>query len=133
VLVRRAGAAGAPALSRRRQPEKAEQAAIVRLLRLIGARVWVLGTRRPRGDYPGTCQTPGLPDLIACLPAREGRPPRRVEIEVKAAAGRLSPAQADYAAHARAAGIDHVVGGLDAVLAYLRAGGWVRDGGARRR
>jgi hypothetical protein len=29
------------------------------------SRCWVLGTRRPRGEYQGTCQTPGVCDVIA--------------------------------------------------------------------
>jgi hypothetical protein len=45
-----------------RIPEKVIQQQIVTLLRSIGAQVWVLGTRRKRGDYQGTMQTPGLPD-----------------------------------------------------------------------
>jgi hypothetical protein len=45
----------------RRQPEKAEQAGIVKLVRALGGRVYVLGTRRKRGDFQGTMQTPGLP------------------------------------------------------------------------
>jgi hypothetical protein len=125
LIVGARGAAGAPVPGRRRQPEKAEQAAIVRLLRLVGAEVWVLGTRRPRGDYPGTRQSPGLPDLIASLPTRDGRR-RRLEVEVKVPGGRLSPAQRRYREHALASGIDHVVGDVDAVVAYLAAGGWIR-------
>lgn len=106
--------------------EREEQAAIVGLLRALGAAVWVLGTTRPRGDHPGTCQTPGLPDLIAALPATRQHPAQRLEIEVKRRGGRLRPAQAVYRAHALACGIAHVVGTRDAVLAWLRAEGRVR-------
>lgn len=121
----------------RRQPEKREQAAIVRLLRTLGAQVWVLGTQRRRTDYPGTMQTPGLPDLIASLPrGRQGcsarravespTPAVRLEVEVKAAGGRLSPAQRTYRQHALACGIAHVVGGLDEVIAWLLDRGFLR-------
>lgn len=123
--------------SSRRQPEKREQAAIVRLLRTLGARVWVLGTRRRRTDYPGTMQSPGLPDLIVSLPrGRQGCSARRVvasstpavrlEIEVKARGGRLSPAQREYRQHALACGVAHVVGGLDDVIAWLIEHGFLR-------
>jgi hypothetical protein len=29
-----------------------------------------MGTTRRRGDYPGTMQTPGIPDLMAFLPVK---------------------------------------------------------------
>lgn len=110
-------------------PERDEQAAIVKLLRLIGAQVYVLGTARKRGDWQGTMMTPGLPDIIASVPRwslhlRVNR--ERLEIEVKATTGRLSDAQKTYRAHALSAGIEHIVGGLDAVQAWLRERGFVR-------
>lgn len=110
------------------QAEKAEQAAIVMLLERLGAKIWVLGTRRPKGDYPGTRQTPGLPDLLVCLPrcARLGWRMTRLEIEVKTKQGRTSDAQLEYQALCRATGISHILGGLDDVLAWLRARGYVR-------
>lgn len=103
--------------------EKQEQAAIVKLLHMLGGQVWVLGTRRPKGDYPGTRQTPGLPDLIAAIP--RGHDWRRVEIEVKAARGRVSPAQRHYRSMADACGIDHLLGGLDVIIAWLEEQGYV--------
>ena len=113
--------------AKRQQPERAEQRAILDLLRLVHAQVWVLGTVRQRGDWPGTRQTPGLPDIIASIPVREiqvGRINRqRLEIEVKAPQGRLSQAQGNYRAHALSGGIEHLVGGIDAVLAWLRERG----------
>ena len=54
-----------------RVPEKVEQQQGITLLRSIGADVWVLGTRRPRGDSQGTRQTPGLPDVFAVLLGRQ--------------------------------------------------------------
>jgi hypothetical protein len=53
-----------------RVSERAEQSHIVQLLRTVGGQVYVLGTTRRRGDYAGTMQTPGLPDLLAFLPVK---------------------------------------------------------------
>jgi len=110
-----------------RVPEKAVQAHIVQLLRSLGAQVWELGTRRGRRDYHhGTRQTPGLPDVIASLPRlptdpgfARGFTRRRLEVEVKAAGGRLRAEQKTYRAEANAAGVDHVVGDLGAVIGWL--------------
>ena len=105
-------------IGRRRQPEKTEQAAIVRLLRGLGASVYVLGTHRRRGDYPGTMQTPGISDLVVFLPRERGV----LFVEVKAPKGRLRPEQAEFRRLCLAclsAQVHHVVGGLDAVIGYL--------------
>lgn len=102
-----------------RVPEKAEQAHIVQLLLSIGAAVYVLGTRRPRGDHQGTCQTPGVPDLLAFLPTRAERPTRQLWVECKAKGGRLRPEQLDFRTLCECAGVAHVVGDLDAVIAWL--------------
>lgn len=112
----------------RQQPEKAEQAAIVQLLRTIGARVYVLGTRRRKGDYPGTNQTPGLPDLYAFLPAGPHRAyaATTLWVEVKAPRGRLSAEQRAFAEACEAARQRHVVGGLDEVVVFLTIGGWLK-------
>ncbi len=111
-----------------RVPEKAVQQQIVTLLRTVGCAVSVLGTRRPRGEYQGTCQSPGLPDVWAWLPRGIGG----LWVEVKAEGGRLRPAQAAFrdAAVAAIAAADaagapkvgrvwYVTGGLDAVIAAL--------------
>ena len=115
-----------------RVAERVEQAHIVQLLRSLGAAVYVLGTVRRRGDYPGTMQTPGLPDLYVVLPPARlpaTRPTLRghspLWVEVKAQGGRLRPAQVAFQAQCIVAGVPHVVGGLDAVIAYLIAGGWL--------
>lgn len=119
-----------PRPRRPRVPEKTEQAHIVQLLRSVGARVWVLGTRRRRGDYPGTMQTPGVPDLVAFVLVRDRPKPRRLLwVEVKAEGGYLRPEQAEFASLCDAAGVAHVVGGLDAVLARLVSWGVVRADG----
>jgi hypothetical protein len=90
---------GRSRLTRAQRPrisEKAEQQAIVDLLRLIGAKVYILGTKRRKGDYPGTMQTTGIPDLYAFLPECGTRPRTSVWIEVKAADGHPSGAQLDF-------------------------------------
>lgn len=112
---------------RNRAPERVEQQHIVQLLRSLGAKVWTLGTVRRTGDYQGTMQSPGLPDVIAFLKAPPTTPnaaPRRLlVVEVKAAGGRLRPEQAEFRAMCVASGTASVVGGLDAVIAWLIAEG----------
>lgn len=103
----------------RRQPERHEQRAIVQLLSTVGCRVFVLGTTRPRGDFHGTCQSPGLCDLLAFLPNGGGL----LAIEVKAPGGRLRPEQEVFRNCCLACEqpwqVHHVVGGLDSVIHYL--------------
>jgi hypothetical protein len=108
-----------------RVPEKAEQAHIVQLLRWVGGQVYVMGTRRRRGDHPGTMQTPGIPDLMAFLPPRAGST-RRVFlfIECKARGGRMSPEQREFRELAIGAELAHLVGGLDTVIAWLAEQGY---------
>lgn len=122
------------------QREKHEQAAIVQLLRSIGAAVYVLGTRRPAGkpcptcgtfvpEHQGTRQTPGLPDLYVVLPRRDSAYARDpLWIEVKAAAGRLSEEQQTFQTLADLGRVGHVVGGIDAVIAWLVDRGYLRTG-----
>jgi hypothetical protein len=118
-----------------RIPEKAVQSQIVNLLRSVGASVYVIGTRRPRGEFQGTRQTPGIPDIYAFLPPPRLKPNittlTPVWIEVKAADGRLRPEQADFQDQcARTGGVlKHVVGGVDQVVTLLVAGGWLRADG----
>ena len=129
------------------QREKVEQAHVVSLLRTIGATVYVLGTRRRRGDFPGTMQTPGIPDLLAFLPGQKFvpyarqpivPPDRRASVllfvEVKAAGGRLRPEQGAFRQLAREAEIAHVVGGLNDVIAWCVEHGYLsRDSVAHYR
>lgn len=116
----------------RAQPEKAAQQHIVQLLRSIGCQVYVLGTHRRRGDYHGTMQTPGLPDVLAFLPPRRevsgasALARRLLVVEAKAPAGRLRPEQKTFRSCCIDAAVDHVVGGLDAVIAWLIREGYVR-------
>lgn len=123
------------------QREKVEQAHIVQLIRSIGGRVYVLGTRRPRGDHAGTCQSAGVPDLIAFLPPRPrptvvlGVPvapvaiqtkPVLLFVECKASGGRLRPEQQQFRELCQDAEVAHVVGDLDAVIAFLAARHYVK-------
>lgn len=129
--------------------EKSVQAAIVTLLRSIGAAVYVLGTRRGKdsGDY-STRQTPGIPDVYALLPAPPENPvlpmhcqtePCGLWIEVKRPGGRMSPAQIEFQGHCQMAAQPHIVGGVDEVIAFLERGGWLKarttavESGARAR
>ena len=120
-----AGLWGARSVSKPRpRLERYEQADGVKLLRMLGAAVYVLGTVRPRGDHPGTRQTPGLPDVQCFLPMRGGA---RVFLcwEVKSAAGRLRPEQAIFRDHCKAAGVAHVTGDLTALMAWLVSAGYL--------
>lgn len=114
--------------ARRAHPERLEQQQIVQVLEWVGAKVYTLGTTRKRGDHQGTMQTAGLADLLAFLPY-EHRETRRGEqllvVEVKSATGRMSDAQVEFAEHCNAAGIDHVVGGLAAVVRWLLDAGYL--------
>lgn len=179
-------------MKRLRLPEKAVQQQIVHLLRSLGAHVYEIGTRRRRQDYPGTMQSPGIPDLVAFLPPpvlapdgidagipgftegvnsdprvireladqvrREAEDPttapyedlctaarcldgyaaviargfcgaaapRQVWIEVKAAGGKLRPAQAVFRDDCWSTRVAHLVGDVDVVIRFLIAGGWLK-------
>jgi hypothetical protein len=105
-----------------RVPERAVQQHIVTMLRSLGGEVWELGTTRSRRDHHmGTRQTPGVPDLIAFLPPRRRDRWVLLFIEAKADGGRLRPAQARFRELALLADIEHVVGDLNAVIAWLIA------------
>jgi len=115
------------------QHEKIVQTHVVQLLAGLGAHVYTLGTRRSRGTHCPRChefvpegqstrQTPGISDIFSFLPAfpRLGIPaPRLLIVEVKAERGRLSPEQRAFADQCTAAGIAHVVGGVDEVIEWL--------------
>jgi hypothetical protein len=116
------------------QREKFEQSNVAQLLRTVGGRVYVLGTRRRRGakcpkcgtfveEHQGTRQTPGLSDLIAFLPWRgpgdSARTSRLLFVECKAPGGRMSTEQREFREFCLSSATDHVVGDLDAVIAWL--------------
>lgn len=117
-----------------RTPEKVVQQQVVRLLQSIGAQVYVLGTVRPRGDYRGTCQTAGVPDVWCFLPAHPTftEQPDRVRglwVECKAVGARRSEAQEYFRARCEASRVNYVCGGVDDVLAWLEERAWVRREG----
>ena len=112
--------------------EKTIQAQVVRLLRGCGADVYVVGTVRRRGDYQGTMQSAGLPDLLAFVPAGPGRHDRTlVAIEVKRPGGdplkKLRPEQREFRAQCGRADVPHICGGVDEVLAFLQTRGLVKE------
>jgi len=109
--------------------EKQEQARIVELFRALRGTVYVSGTVRRAGDYPGTMQTPGIPDLAVFLPAPRaalvgGDTHVFAFVEVKRAGGRLGPAQRVFRDYCEASGIEYVSGTLDDVLAWLKVRGY---------
>ena len=107
--------------------EKTEQAHIIQMLTRVGGRVWVTGVPRRKGDFQGAMRTPGLPDVIAFLPRTLGQPGRRLLcVEVKKIGGRLRPEQETFRQECLDASVDHVVGGLDAVIAWLVQTGYVK-------
>jgi len=124
-----------------RRLEKAEQSEIVALLNPIGARVYVLGTRRRRGapcphcgtfvsEDQRTRQTPGFCDLLAFLPWRltGGVPARRLlMIEVKSARGARRPEQREFRDLCAAAGVDHLVGTAATVRDWLEHEDYIRS------
>lgn len=116
--------------SKPRQRERSEQAAIVQLLRALGAKVYTLGTTRRRGDHQGTMQTPGLPDVIAFLKHPTSldctRTRQLLFIECKAPGGRMRSEQVEFRGLAIAAETAHVTGGVDAVIAWLIQHGHLR-------
>jgi len=108
--------------------EKTEQGAGCQLLLTIGAAVYVLGTRRPKGEDQSTRQTPGISDVITFLPRTKGV----LFWEAKAAGGRMSPEQAAFRTIvtlcARAGlGIHHVLGGCNALTDTLSTLGLLKE------
>lgn len=114
--------------------EKAEQAGTVKLLTMLGADVYVLGSRRRRGrscpscgtfvaEHQGTCQTPGVADLIVFLP---GPLPRRVcFIEQKRHGGTFSAEQRRFRTLAEGSTALYASGTLDDILQWLKEGGYL--------
>lgn len=111
----------------RQQPEKAEQAGIVQLLESIGAKVYVIGTRRRKSDFQGTMMSPGIPDLVAFVYRPMNNTAIQLWIEVKAKGGRLRPAQSEFQSWCQAANVEHLVGGIDHVQNWLVDHGWLQE------
>ena len=112
------------------QREKIIQQQVANLLRSLGCGVYVLGTRRRQGDYHGTMQTPGIPDLFAFLPPRpEGIAdalPACLWLELKAPKGRRSPEQVAFGDACERCHVPYVWGGLDDVIAWLVRNGYLK-------
>lgn len=120
--------------------EKTEQGSILNLVGHLGGVAYVLGTRRAqycgvcggRNQDQGTRQTPGIADLYVLLPptptASRWTP---LWIEVKGRGGTLSPDQVAFRDACVRTQHAHLVGGLDEVIAYLAAHGWIPDQGRR--
>jgi hypothetical protein len=102
-----------------KHPERVEQAHGVKLLRSLGAQVWVLGTTRPKGDFHGTCQTPGISDCVVALPRGLGM----LFWEVKSAKGRLRPEQEQFRLACMACEapnqVHYVTGDANALIEWL--------------
>lgn len=107
-----------------RVSEKAEQAAIVKLLQSIGAHVYPLS--QPRA----TMQAEGLPDLWVFMPATNDRRSSirsALWIEVKALDGTMRPKQELFKNLCDEHEVTHLVAfGVDGMIAYLTEGGWLR-------
>lgn len=130
------------AARRRAKPEAAEQEKAIRLLRSMGAKVWVAGTTRKQGDYQGTMQTPGLPDLpFVFLPAHRtgslafrGHEQDRVllVVEMKSpTAARTktrgrSPEQVEFAELCELANVHYFCGDCDGLIGWLISHGFLR-------
>jgi len=115
----------------RRQPERHEQEAVKKLLLALGAKFWVAGTVRKRGDYHGTMQTPGLPDIPLCfLPKRPGYLLVVIEVKSPAAAktatGGLKPEQVEVKRLCEAANVPYIHGDLNAIIAWLVMHGYLK-------
>lgn len=112
--------------------ESAEQLGIRKLMLSLGAKEYVLGTKRRKTDFHGTMQTPGIADLQFFLPDRRGgrahlSPRRLVIVEAKRQkGGRFSPDQVQYRDLCVAAGVDYIGGCLDDVIAWLIHEGYLR-------
>lgn len=116
--------------------EKSEQAQILTLVQALSGITYVLGTRRAqychlcggRNQDQGTRQTPGIADLFVLLPPLDHEPSSLwtpIWIEVKGKGGQLSPDQVTFRARCASAGLVHLVGGIDEVIAYLEGRGWI--------
>lgn len=118
--------------------EKAEQADTVQLFSVLG-KVYVLGTRRKKGDHQGTMQTPGISDLVVFLrPSKlltaaeiaAGHPssrPRLVMTELKREKnGEYSDDQLTFRQWCHDAGVDYIGGAFNVVVAWLVREKYVR-------
>lgn len=111
--------------------EKFQQHDGCKLLSSLGAAVYTIGTRRSKGkpcpkcktfvpEDQGTRQTPGIFDVLAFLPARNGKPVVALWWDAKHAdGGRVSPEQKEFAELCRLASQAHCIGPYDVLFAWL--------------
>lgn len=119
-------AAGERAM-RRQRPEDIEQNNIRRYVSGISGKVYVLGTRRRRGDYQGTMQTEGIADLWICLPAvapsaryhLDTKEPIALWWETKGPKGRRSPEQIEFGERCAATRTPYGFGTCNDFFAWL--------------
>lgn len=123
-----------------RVSEKTEQAHGVQLVRSIGGKAYVVGGHRRRGDYQGTMQSPGIPDVMFFLPQRRfatvdpGTGQLRADVtapmflfwEAKATGGRVRREQQEFRGLCQDAGVEHLVGDFNALIAWLVARHYVK-------
>ncbi len=120
--------------ARKARLEKHEQQDGVKLLRSLGAAVYVLGTKRRKGDYQGTNQTPGIADVEAWMPTKRSDQctpwmlsRQLLKWEVKRSRGaKTSVEQESYAALCTDAGVSYVCGDLSALMRWLVDAGYLR-------
>lgn len=91
--------------------EKDEQNEVRKLLQAVGAAIY--DTSQPFQ----AAITPGVPDLIAFVPHRG-----LVFVEVKAPGGKPTQAQVEFRERCIDAAVNHVLGGVEAVRAFLEGG-----------
>lgn len=108
-------------MKKRRRPEDSEQGNICQLTSSLGGKPWVLGTRRRRGDYPGTMQTAGVADLWLTLPVSRstGAPAVGLWWEAKAPGERRTPDQVGFADWCAATNTPYGWGTFDDFIAWL--------------
>ena len=111
--------------------ESTEQLGIRKLMLSLGAKEYVLGTKRKKTDFHGTMQTPGIADLQFFLPERRTemalyRSRRFVVVEAKRErGGRFSAEQIEYRELCQAAGVDYIGGCLNDVIVWLVDEGYI--------
>lgn len=111
--------------------EKFQQHDGCKLLSSLGADVYTIGTRRSKGkacpkcktfvpEDQGTRQTPGIADVLAFLPEKNGKPAIALWWEAKHAdGGHASAEQLHFAELCRRSSQAHCIGPLNALFAWL--------------
>lgn len=131
--------------------EKVEQAQSLALLAALGGQVYTLGTRRPKGkpcptcgtfmrEHQGTCQTEGISDALVFLPRRPDEWPAGLAVPVtettplvllaleskRSKGSKVSDEQKRFRDLCVRAGLAHVLGDTNAVIAWVLEHGYLR-------